>query len=181
MKRVEASISDLTFDEKPQRSPQGRQTSKKPKINTDELPSDPLNRYPNVREPKYINFMFAKLKQKEISTKELVKAFSQRKNVRNHTPIINGLIEVLRNTQDDVEDALMERYAEQCKCAMSSDEDTGEPIVSEFEMDVLVALYRLCNYQWLSSLMKKLVKSMEIHLCGVFRSGKNEAGFLAIW
>ena len=170
-------FSDLTFDELLEQSPRERLVVRKQQNTGRDDLDCPLNRYPNVSELKYTNFMFTKLKNNEITTGDFVKAFSQRRNVKKHPPIISGLTEVLRVTQDDVEHALKERYAEYGSCSDGS----GEPVLSEFEMKAIVAVDRLCKLPRLSKLVSFLAKCLQRELCGLFKSGENDAGLLAMW
>jgi hypothetical protein len=171
--------TNLTFDENIVQSPkEAHEAEKQQKLNRNELPHDSLRRYPGVNEPQYAVFILTKLKDKEITLDDLITAFSVQKNVKNHTPICNGIVTVLKLTHEDEEHALLEKCAEHYErwC-----EGTGDPIVSEFELQVLIAVKRLCNIQRHSSLLKKLVKWLGMNLCELFNSGKNDAGLLAMW
>ena len=176
---VEKCISsNLTFDENGDQSPKETRVGKKQKLNRHELPSNALLRYPGVNEIQFTVYILTKLKNKEITLEDLFKAFSVRNNVKNHTPICDGLIRILKFTQDDEERALMEKYDEHFE---SGSEGNGEPIVSEFEMQVLIAVNRLGNIQRHSSLPNKLTKLLGMNLCQLFTSGKNDAAVLAMW
>ena len=175
----ECISTNLTFDENIVQSPkEAHEVEKQQKLNRNELPHDSLRRYPGVNEPQYAVSILTKLKDKEITLEDLITAFSVQKNVKNHTPICNGIVTVLKLTHEDEEHALLEKCAEHYErwC-----EGTGEPIVSEFELQVLIAVKRLCNIQRHSSLLKKLVKWLGMNLCELFNSGKNDAGLLAMW
>lgn len=152
--------------------------AEKKKINTSELPNDSLHRYPGVGEAQYIVFMFTKLKNKEVSLEQLITAISVRRNVKNHNPICRGLIRVLSDTEDDVEHALLKRCADRCEL---DSEAMCEPIVSQFEMQVLVAFNRLCKIQRLSSLFTKFINCLNMNLCQLLISERNDAGLLAMW
>jgi hypothetical protein len=175
----ECISTNLTFDENIVQSPkEAHEVEKQQKLNRNELPHDSLRRYPGVNEPQYAVFILTKLKDKEITLENLITAFSVQKNVKNHTPICNGIVTVLKLTHEDEEHALLEKCAEHYErwC-----EGTGDPIVSEFELQVLIAVKRLCNIQRHSSLLKKLVKWLGMNICELFNSGKNDAGLLAMW
>ena len=169
---------DLTFDEILEKYSEQLLLRKKQKLNRNELPNDSLLRNPGVNEPQYTIFILTKLKNKEISFEQLITAFLIRRNIKNHTPICYGLIEVLKLTQDDEEHALMKKYSELYEC---EPECTNEPVVSEFESQVLVALYKLCNVQRFSSIMKKLVNCLGRNLSLLFYSGTDDAALLAMW
>jgi hypothetical protein len=154
------------------------QVGKKQNVKKNELPANALLRYPGVNEMQFTVFIFTKLKNKEITLEDLVAAFSVRKNVRNQTPISNGLVSVLKLAKEGDEQVLMEKYTELYKHEY---ENTNQPIVSEFEMQVLIALNRLSNIQRHSSLLKKVVKLIGINLCQLFANEKNDAGVLSMW
>jgi hypothetical protein len=154
------------------------QVGKKQNVKKNELPANALLRYPGVNEMQFTVFIFTKLKNKEITLEDLVAAFSVRKNVRNQTPISNGLVSVLKLAKEGDEQVLMEKYTELYKHEY---ENTNQPIVSEFEMQVLIALNRLSNIQRHSSLLKKAVKLIGINLCQLFANEKNDAGVLSMW
>ncbi|CAB3994493.1 Hypothetical predicted protein [Paramuricea clavata] len=174
----ECISTNLTFDENIVQNPkEAHVVEKQQKLNRNELPHDSLRRYPGVNEPQFAVSILTRFKDKEITLEDLITAFSVQKNVKNHTPICNGIVTVLKLTHDDEEHALLEKCAEHYErwC-----EGTGDPIVPEFELQVLIAVKRLCNIQRHSSLLKKLVKWLGMNLCELFNSGKNDAGLLAM-
>ena len=170
--------SNLTFDEILESYTKESQPRKKIKLNRNELPNDSLLRYPGVKRLQFAVFILTKLKNKEISLGQLITAFSNRRNIKNHTHICTGLVEVLKLTQDDEERALMKKYAEQYE---SGPECTNEPIISEFEGQMLAAFYQLSNIQRFSNLMTKLINWFGLNISRLFKSGTNDAVLLAMW
>ena len=170
--------SNLTFDEILERYTKESQPRKKIKLNRNELPNDSLLRYPGVKRLQFAVYILTKLKNKEISLGQLITAFSNRRNIKNHTHICTGLVEVLKLTQDDEEHALMKKYVEQYE---SGPECTNEPIVSEFEGQMLAAFHQLSNIQRFSNLMTKLINWFGLNISRLFKSGTNDAVLLAMW
>ena len=174
----EGVSTNLTKAESMAESGKKIKVGKKQNINRNQLPTNALLRYPGVNEIQFTVFIFTKLKNREITLEDLITAFSVRKNIRNHTPIANGLISVLKSTQVGDEHVLMEEFAERYN---HESEGTDRPIVSDFEMQVLIAVNRLSNVQRHANLLNRLVKLLGMNLCQLFTSEKNDAGILAIW
>ncbi|XP_028393251.1 uncharacterized protein LOC114517665 [Dendronephthya gigantea] len=160
---------DLTIDEIVT-----QKEDEKKKLVTNELPSDALHRYTAVDETEYIILIFRKLKNQKISLEQLITALSSRRNVNS---FCQGLIRVLSDTENHVEHELLQRCAEQYEFHT---EAMGEPIVSQFEMQVLVAVNRLCKIQRYSSLLNKFINCLKLNLCQLFKNDRNVAGLLAM-
>ena len=174
----EGVSTNLTKTESMAESCKEIKVGKKQNINRNQLPTNALLRYPGVNEIQFTVFIFTKLKNREITLEDLITAFSVRKNIRNHTPIANGLVSVLKSTQVGDEHVLMEEFAERYN---HGSEGTDRPIVSDFEMQVLIAVNRLSNVQRHANLLNRLVKLLGMNLCQLFTSEKNDAGILAMW
>ena len=175
---AEQSVSaNLTKTENMAESGKEIKVGKKQNIKRNQLPTNALLRYPGVNEIQFTVFIFTKLKNREITLEDLITAFSVRKNIRNHTPIANGLVSLLKSTQEGDEHVLMEVVAERYN---HESEGTGRPMVSDFEMQVLIAVNRLSNLQRHANLLNRLVKLLGMSLCQLFTSEKNDTGILVI-